>query len=468
MRKTLCEVLARHLIDFYASSNVPVMNSSSFKLNELRSPFGRSHKRNPSSNSFGGLLDDENGLYTSTSRRKTRTADLYKLLKWSIVSLLALALLFWWKYELHIELQLYSRGWIKETILPIVPTSSSTCFSPSQISSTLYNTTLASSPSYVELHAGIGMPLGRDCYDFASTIPEKPHSNMVLPQETIIHLYWRNDLLPLGPRQIALLESILYTQDERTTRIIFWTNAEFPRIVENLPSLQPLLERFPSRLQVKRVDKKELARGTPMDGSEYLELADQQAWVDGDLVRVLVLYQFGGIWIDFDTILTGKRDLRVLLEHEWVTQWDCYDKVYQPLNGAMMHFYQNSPYLCEMLYIMATSPPPTKNSVDWGSRLYSKLWRSLVSRSIKPFQVLPFCFTDGVSCRLDNRLPDPFGEKKAEKKWGKGRWEELEDKVGKVWAIHLHNRWDKGFPEGGYVDEMVLKPIRDKKEKYGL
>lgn len=60
-----------------------------------------------------------------------------------------------------------------------------------------------------------------------------------------------------------------------------------------------------------------------MESNSLLEMADRQAWVDGDLVRVLVLYRKGGIWIDFDTILTG-RDLRVLGEHEWVTQWDCY------------------------------------------------------------------------------------------------------------------------------------------------
>jgi hypothetical protein len=32
-------------------------------------------------------------------------------------------------------------------------------------------------------------------------------------------------------------------------------------------------------------------------------------------------------------------------------------------------------------------------------------------------------------------------------------------KVGNVWAVHLHNQWDKGFPRGGWVDEMILKPV---------
>ncbi|GAA5885090.1 hypothetical protein JCM16303_006398 [Sporobolomyces ruberrimus] len=437
--------------------------TSSFRLGELQNPLSglrATHKRNPS----GGLLDDYEPLSTRRRNPVGSSARLWRLLRWIVLSLVALVLVFLWKYELHIELQLFSRGWIRSTILPVVP-SSSTCFSPSHISSTQYNQTLASSPSYVDVQAGLGMPLGRDCYDFASTIPKHPIKGMVLPQETIFHLYWRHDLLPLGPRQVSLLESILATQDRRTTRVVFWTNAEEASQVETAPILKPLFHRYGTRLEVQRVDKRTLARGTPMEGSVLLEMADKQAWVDGDLVRILVLYQKGGIWVDFDTILTG-RDLRVLGEHEWVTQWDCYDKPYQPLNGAMMHFYLNSPYLCEMLHVMATSPPPTKNSVDWGSRLYHKVWRSLVSSGTKPFKVLPYCFTDGVSCRLDNRLPDPFGETKAEKKWGQGRWEDVKSKLENVWAVHLHNRWEKGFPRGGYIDEMILKPLAGKARDY--
>ncbi|GAA5960756.1 hypothetical protein JCM3765_007322 [Sporobolomyces pararoseus] len=459
------------------------MRSNSFGLSDLRTPFSRTstHKRNASSFGASGLLDQDGYEALSTSRSSRRrgmssTVNLLRIVKWILGTIVALVIIFFWKYELHIELQLFNRGWIRSTILPVVPTSSH-CFSPSHISTTSYNLSLSTSPTYVDFHSGISLPLGNDCYSFASTLPTSPLPGMNLPEMTIIHLYWRNDLLPLGKRQINLIESILFTQDEKHTRIIFWTNAQDSKQVENLPILQPLLKQFGGgvqgggggRFEIKKVVKTELALNTPMESSPYLELADTQAWVDGDLVRILVLYNYGGVWIDFDTVLTGKRDLRVLLEHEWVTQWDCYDKIYQPLNGAMMHFFQNSPYLCEMLYTMSTSSPPTKNSVDWGSRLYHKVYRSLIDSSIKPFKILPYCFTDGVSCRLDNRLPDPFDSQTllGTNKWGKGRWEQVKWKLENVWAVHLHNRWDKGFPKGGYIDEMVLKPIEEKKSAKG-
>ncbi|GAA5987994.1 hypothetical protein JCM5350_007853 [Sporobolomyces pararoseus] len=459
------------------------MRNNTFGLSDLRT-LTTSHKRNASS--FGGVGGggEEGYEALSTSRRlssrrrggimSTTTLNLVRIVKWTLGTIVAFVIIFFWKYELHIELQLYNRNWIQSTILPISPTSSH-CFSRSHItSSTLYNLSLSESPKFIDFHSGMNLPLGTDCYSFASTLPQTPIRGMELPEMTTIHLYWRNDLLPLGERQLKLIESILFTQSEKHTKVIFWTNAKDPkREIETLPILQPVLKQFgggeQKRFEIKKVDKKELSLKTPMESSPYLELADTQAWVDGDLVRLLVLYQYGGVWIDFDTVLTGKRDLRVLLEHEWVTQWDCYDKIYQPLNGAMMHFFQNSPYLCEMLYTMSISPPPNKNSIDWGSRLYHKTYRSLINSGIKPFKILPFCFTDGVSCRLDNRLPDPFEETsvREKKKWGKGRWEQVKWKLENVWAVHLHNRWDKDFPKGGYIVEMVLKPIEEKKRLMG-
>ena len=403
--------------------------------------------------------------------------------------------LFLWSYEVHVEVQLFSRGWVRRAILPVHP-SSSTCFDPAHLASTAYNSSLADAPAYVNVQAGLAMPLGRDCYDFAATLPRHPLPGMVLAAHTVFHTYWRHDLLPLGERQVALLHSILATQDRSATSVVLWTNAPSPSALTDLPVLRPLLDLYGERLSVRTVDKHTLAHGTPMEGHALLDMADRQAWVDGDLVRILVLYALGGVWVDFDTILTG-RDVRVLGEHEWVTQWDCYgasarsprlsfslspsrrasadstslaapaDKKYQPLNGAMMHFHRASPYLCEMLHTMSTSPPPARNSVDWGSRLYHKVWRSLVARGITPFKVLPYCFTDGVSCRLDNRLPDPFADpSRAERRWGPGRWDDVRTKVTSVWAVHLHNRWDKTFPEGGWVDEMVLKPIEERVEQY--
>lgn len=137
------------------------------------------------------------------------------------------------------------------------------------------------------------------------------------------------------------------------------------------------------------------------------------------------------------------------------------DKAYAPFNGALMRFHQHSPYLCEAFHIMATSPAPRSGSTDWGGLLYHKLWRRLLAASIPPFKILPFCFGDGRSCRLDNRLPDPFVADTKDGSWtmGMGREEGggLDKVLGNIFAVHLHNQWEKAFPEGGWVDRLLLR-----------
>lgn len=138
------------------------------------------------------------------------------------------------------------------------------------------------------------------------------------------------------------------------------------------------------------------------------------------------------------------------------------DKAYSPFNGALLRFRQHSPYLCEAFHVIAHSPkPPRPGSTDWGSLLYLKLFRTLLSKSIPPFKVLPFCFNDGRSCRLDNRLPDPFEKDRKDMKWTMGMDVKenggLDRVLGKVFAVHLHNQWEKEFPVGGWVERLLLR-----------
>ena len=135
------------------------------------------------------------------------------------------------------------------------------------------------------------------------------------------------------------------------------------------------------------------------------------------------------------------------------------DKIYQPFNGAVMHFLQHSAYLCEAFEIMSHSPPPRSGTTEWGSLLYLKLWRRLVASGVPPFKVLPFCFTDARSCRLDNRLPDPFVKDRGTWADGLGMHEggPLDATLGKIFSVHLHNQWQKAFPRGGWVERLLLK-----------
>lgn len=165
------------------------------------------------------------------------------------------------------------------------------------------------------------MRLGMDCYHFAGTIKgghEVPH-RWIPPDERIqYHTYWRSDLAHFGERQEWMIKSFFATQNLDTSRLILWSNGD----LSQNKFVQKWIRRYPDAFTLKLVDLDKLAKGTSLQGSRLLRLKDKKAWIDGDMVRLLVLWAYGGVWVDMDSLLT--RDLAPLLEHEFVTQWDCY------------------------------------------------------------------------------------------------------------------------------------------------
>ncbi|TFK92375.1 glycosyltransferase family 32 protein [Polyporus arcularius HHB13444] len=396
------------------------------------------------------------------ARHLLRPRGILALLKVAIplsLFVIFVGLLYW---EPHIEVAFYNRSWVKQEVLTVGPLAG--CFSPRAVSPSYNVTDALYGPKHTEVHAGTSLQFGMDCYDFAGTILplDRPAPARSIPadQRVQYHTYWRTDLAPFDARQEWMLKSFFATQDTARSRLVLWSNGD----LSHNAILQKWLERYPDAFALRVVDYEELARGTELQGSELLQVTDAKAWIDGDLVRLLVIWAYGGVWIDMDSLLT--RDLAPLLEHEFVTQWDCYDKKYVPMNGALMHFRKHSPYLCEAFHVMTHSPPPRKGTTDWGATLYLKLRRRLIAGGIPPFKVLPFCFSDARSCRLDNRLPDPFTSDPSDGRWtmGYGREEGggLDNALKKVFSVHLHNQWDKPFPKGGWVERLLLRKFEER------
>jgi hypothetical protein len=38
----------------------------------------------------------------------------------------------------------------------------------------------------------------------------------------------------------------------------------------------------------------------------------------------------------------------------------------------------------------------------------------------------------------------------------------LDRRLGNVFAVHLHNRWEKSFPPDGWVDRLLLRRYEEK------
>lgn len=265
--------------------------------------------------------------WNNSSTTKTpwfRPRTILTILKFILPTIVLIFVALWFLYEPHIELSAYNRNWIKQEIEEIQPLAG--CFDKARVSAKYNVSDIVYGRRKTEVQAGMPMRLGMDCYDFAGTIRAQPksttHSISTHPR-TDFHSYWRTDLATFGERQEWMLKSFFATQDISSTRFVLWSNGD----LSGNPILRKYVEAYPESFALQMVNVEELAKGTVLEGSALLKSKDSKAWTDGDLIRLLLLWTYGGVWIDMDSLLT--RDLEPLLEHEFVTQWDCYGAVSQ-------------------------------------------------------------------------------------------------------------------------------------------
>ena len=259
--------------------------------------------------------------HITTTRFPIKFRTVFWILKYAMPTTFLLLLLGLYLYEPQVQITIYDRSWVHKEIDPIAPLAG--CFDENRVSPGYNVSEFVYGAKKNEVQAGIPLRMGLDCYDFAGTIKEEPRKDHSLSPEdrTLYHTYWRVDLAPFGPRQEWMLKSFFATQDLSSSRLILWSNGNL-----NSNILQAYLKRYPDSFALRVVDIPSLAKGTALEGSNLLILEDARAWVDGDLIRLLLLWNYGGVWVDMDLLLT--RALEPLLEHEFVTQWDCHGMIF--------------------------------------------------------------------------------------------------------------------------------------------
>ena len=160
------------------------------------------------------------GLHT------TAPPDMPQIHLYTLPTVLLLLAIFYLTWELHIELTLYWRSWIRQEIEPLTPLRG--CFKPEQASPVYNVTERLYGPRITEVQAGMAMHHGLDCYDFAGTICPLPSSSAAFARDrlrTNYHTYWRTDLAPFTKRQEYTLKSFFATQNPHS-RLIMWSNGD--------------------------------------------------------------------------------------------------------------------------------------------------------------------------------------------------------------------------------------------------
>ena len=188
---------------------------------------------------------------------------------------------------------------------------------------------------------------------FCRTLPD------VSPPEPItFHMYWRErhgrfwkTVRPFGRKQALPVKAFVATQDLSKCSLVLWSDRDLSRN----EWVRPLLPHLTLRIYDAAVE----ARDTPLEAHpRVFRQQDSRAYRDGDLFRILVLYKYGGVYADMDTVLL--RSLGVFLDQEFVYQWENFDDRYAP---ALMRLRRGGEFARELVQGLIEIPPGKYN---WG------------------------------------------------------------------------------------------------------
>jgi hypothetical protein len=192
-------------------------------------------------------------------------------------------------------------------------------------------------------------------------------------ERVVFHSFWGN--LPTQDQTAWLIISFLATQDLEFSELWIWSPPGLD--VANDTLMLPF--RGVNSVHFKVWDVQRESAGTALAARPDIAQAahDSRYWLDTDLLRILALGKYGGVYVDMDVLLL--RNLGPLLGDEWVYQWGlhCTDA-----NGAVMRLHAKSK-LFERLLTQLMLTPPVSGSTDWGRGLYTKA---------APIMRYPACF----------------------------------------------------------------------------
>lgn len=260
----------------------------------------------------------------------------------------------------------------------------------------------------------------------AKAIPE----TIAYPYPTNIHFHWHVGL-PFGRKQVVAIKAALTTQDLRFVKVYVWCNVD---LTDN-EWFKPVAPYVTFHVY----DPIAEAEGTSLEGlAHLLSATDHLGWLQSDLFRILILYKYGGVYVDQDVILL--RSLAPLLGNEWMYQWGSeLDKI----NGAVMHMRRGST-LGQILLGFLPWVPVSKASTDWSSTLYSAV-RCVYS----DWLVLPCAWFN-----TEWQMGWNMGESAHPFRRNPRQSSEL---FNGVFAWHWHNKWDAPIEKGSKYE--ILETI---------
>lgn len=227
----------------------------------------------------------------------------------------------------------------------------------------------------------------------------------------IFHLYWDPKHIGFGRRHVLTIKSILATQN-KGSKVIFWS----PSGIGNnwTTQIAPYIEFATLDINLE-IAKLNLDRN--FEPGFYLN----NYYAGGDFIRYLLLYNYGGVWVDADMILL--RNLSPFLDQEFAYKW----QYMEGINAALCHFRKGEDVALSLIKEIFNTP--LSHIASWSrDLLYNVYVRD------KSFSVFPCSFFDPSWLNDENEFFDNASKFN----------DELYDGA---FSVHLHNTWKAQITE---------------------
>lgn len=194
------------------------------------------------------------------------------------------------------------------------------------------------------------------------------------PNEVInFHVYTevRNE------KELYCIKSYFATQNLDKTKLIIWSDYDI--------STQENLKEFSNKIDFRVYDPIKESIGTILEGKvDKLLAKDSRHYLQSDLLRLLALHKYGGIWIDMDILLL--RDFKPILDQEYLYQWGGDTNFERDGACATVISLKKKSELSFRLLEQVLYQPVVSDTTIWGKDLFAIVYRKL------KYQIFPSTF----------------------------------------------------------------------------
>lgn len=126
-------------------------------------------------------------------------------------------------------------------------------------------------------------------------------------QDLRFHVFWNGIL---NRRQLLCINSYLFSQNLSKTTLTVWLDSNYEHNLKLIPKHPNIL--------VKKYNALQESKGTPFENYDFINY-NKNLKFRSDLARMMILYNYGGIYFDLDFILF--QDLSCISNLEFLYQW---------------------------------------------------------------------------------------------------------------------------------------------------